>query len=394
MTTCLRDAAELFVDGDWVESKDQDPQGQVRLIQLADIGIGVFLNRSSRYLTSSKAKDLRCTYLNPGDVLIARMPDPIGRACVFPDLGRPCVTAVDVAILRPKREVSAEYLVNWINQPEFRARVAHEAKGATRKRISRRNLEGLPVRIPCGDEQRRIVTRIKECMGRVEEIEVLRAGSDKETAQLLRSFYRDLYRSLAARYTCVPLKSVGKVVGGGTPSKQNPSFWTGSIPWVSPKDMKCRDLESATDKISQAALDGSAAKLIEKPSVLFVVRGMILAHTLPVAISRVPLAINQDMKAITPQSDFEVDFVAAMLRGAEADLLRSVEVAGHGTRRLQTEHWERLPIPFVPKNEQLDLVSKVGEVERSIDMMRDSCPAQDVGKLREVILRKAFSGGL
>src|SRR5207237_2928811 len=90
----------IFIDGDWIESKDQDPSGEVRLIQLADVGDGVFRNRSSRVLTMEKAKELRCTFLQPGDVLVARMPDPLGRACIFPGVGRPAVTAVDVCILR------------------------------------------------------------------------------------------------------------------------------------------------------------------------------------------------------------------------------------------------------------------------------------------------------
>ena len=63
----------LMCDGDWIESKDQDPHGEVRLIQLADIGDGFFLNKSSRYLTYNKAKDLNCTFLNNGDILVARM---------------------------------------------------------------------------------------------------------------------------------------------------------------------------------------------------------------------------------------------------------------------------------------------------------------------------------
>src|SRR4051812_24815570 len=75
--------AGLFVDGDWVESKDQDPSGEVRLIQLADIGDGAYRDRSNRFMTKSKADELRCTTLLDGDVLIARMPDPLGRACVF-----------------------------------------------------------------------------------------------------------------------------------------------------------------------------------------------------------------------------------------------------------------------------------------------------------------------
>src|ERR1700737_2650024 len=90
----------VFTDGDWVESKDQDPQGDVRLIQLADVGDGVYLNRSSRFLTSRKAGELRCTFLETGDVLIARMPDPLGRACIFPGETRWCVTVVDVCVLR------------------------------------------------------------------------------------------------------------------------------------------------------------------------------------------------------------------------------------------------------------------------------------------------------
>src|SRR5882724_1620169 len=90
----------VFVDGDWVESKDQDPNGDVRLIQLADIGDGVYRDKSDRFMTKTKAEDLRCTFLNNGDVLIAWMPDPLGRACLFPGDAKASVTVVDVAIVR------------------------------------------------------------------------------------------------------------------------------------------------------------------------------------------------------------------------------------------------------------------------------------------------------
>jgi type I restriction enzyme S subunit len=64
--------AGVFCDGDWVESEDQDPTGDVRLIQLADVGDGEYRDRSSRFLTSEKARKLSCTFLEKGDVLIAR----------------------------------------------------------------------------------------------------------------------------------------------------------------------------------------------------------------------------------------------------------------------------------------------------------------------------------
>ncbi len=139
----------LFVDGDWVESKDQDPDGEVRLIQLADIGDGIFRNRSSRFLTLEKAKELRCTFLEPEDVLIARMPEPLGRACTFPGVGQPAVTAVDVCVLRPNHDrARPEWLVKAINSPDFRSSMEQFVRGTTRQRISRKNLGTLRLRVP------------------------------------------------------------------------------------------------------------------------------------------------------------------------------------------------------------------------------------------------------
>ena len=95
----------VFSDGDWVESKDQDPGGGVRLIQLADVGDGVYVNKSQRFLTPEKAIELGCTYLVSGDLLIARMPDPLGRACLFPGDPKRSVTVVDVCIIRTANEI-------------------------------------------------------------------------------------------------------------------------------------------------------------------------------------------------------------------------------------------------------------------------------------------------
>ena len=151
----------IFVDGDWIESKDQDPNGDVRLIQLADIGDGVFIDKSSRYLTSEKAKELKCTFLEPGDLLIARMPHPLGRACIFPKLGIPCITVVDVCIVRPEKKiVFSEWLKLLVNSHGFRKEINQYVTGTTRQRISRGNLEKLKFGVPPLEDQKRIVNLI------------------------------------------------------------------------------------------------------------------------------------------------------------------------------------------------------------------------------------------
>lgn len=160
----------VFKDGDWVESKDQDPNGDVRLIQLADIGDGGFRDRSSRFLTYEKAIKLRCTFLNKGDVLVARMPDPLGRACIFPGDKRKAVTVVDVCVVRPEdKDISNRWLMYFINAPEFRVVVASLQSGSTRRRISRKNLARLSFPVPPPNEQNRIVAEIEKQFSRLDE---------------------------------------------------------------------------------------------------------------------------------------------------------------------------------------------------------------------------------
>ena len=139
----------VFIDGDWVESKDQDPEGNVRLIQLADIGDGFYVNKSNRFLNRATAVQLGCTFLEKGDVLVARMPDPLGRACIFPGDKKLAVTVVDVCVVRGKNEhFDQKWLMYFINTPKFRERINELQSGSTRKRISRGNLSTLQLPIP------------------------------------------------------------------------------------------------------------------------------------------------------------------------------------------------------------------------------------------------------
>ena len=184
----LKDVAEggLFCDGDWVESKDQDPNGTIRLLQLADIGDGEFRDKSSRWLRPDQAERIGVTYVEEGDILIARMPDPLGRACIVPKLATPSITAVDVAILRLKREdVDSRWLMWWLNSPQTRATIAALASGTTRQRITRKNLEALDLFLPPIDEQRRIVETLDEGLQRLDSTRSL-VASQKASLQTLR----------------------------------------------------------------------------------------------------------------------------------------------------------------------------------------------------------------
>lgn len=201
-----------FVDGDWVESKDQDPAGDVRLIQLADVGDGEYRNRSERFLTSQKAAELGCTFLEPGDLLVARMPDPLGRACIFPGDQKRSVTVVDVAIVRPRNpEVNARWLMYCINAPLFRRFVASLQSGSTRQRISRKNLAKIVFPLPPVDWQGEVVAEIEKQFSRLDEAVV---NLKRVKANL-------------KRYKAAILQSAvdGRLLGDGSAASESPANW-------------------------------------------------------------------------------------------------------------------------------------------------------------------------
>lgn len=144
------------------------------------------------------------------------------------------------------------------------------------------------------------------------------------------------------------LCALGVLKGGGTPSKARDDFWDGHIPWVSPKDMKVDYIDAAQMSITDAAVTGSAVNLIEPKSVLFVVRGMILAHSFPVAVSNVPLTINQDMKAIILKKPEMAEYVLQALKGLTPEMLERVQRSSHGTCRIEGRDYNDFLIPVPP----------------------------------------------
>jgi type I restriction enzyme S subunit len=158
-------------DGDWILKEDYSDSG-VRLIQIGDIGIGKFLGKSCRYITTERAKELGCNLIDPkSDILISRMPDPIGRACLAPNLSTPYIVAVDIAIFKPNFSVSRDYLIQILNFRRTLEVVDNLASGGTRRRISRKNLENISIPIPSPCVQRKIAAILSSVDAVIEQTE-------------------------------------------------------------------------------------------------------------------------------------------------------------------------------------------------------------------------------
>ncbi len=158
----------------------------------------------------------------------------------------------------------------------------------------------------------------------------------------------------------VTLKELGQWSGGGTPSKAKPEYWTsGKIPWVSPKDMKMEHIIDSEDHITKVAIEESTAKLIPAGSILIVTRSGILSHTLPVAVTTVPVTVNQDLKALTPKDGVLPEYVAWALRCFAREILNTCSKQGTTVNSIETAALHRFEIPLAPLDQQKQIVAEI-----------------------------------
>lgn len=192
------------------------------------------------------------------------------------------------------------------------------------------------------------------------------------------------------------LADVGEWSGGGTPTSTEDAFWGGDIPWVTPKDMKLRHLVSSQDTITPAAVENSAAKMIDAGSVLFVTRSGILAHSFPVATIGVTSTINQDLKAITPFEVIDVEYLGWALRALSRKILKSCSKHGTTVHSIEVPTLKGFGIPVPPLNEQRRIVAKIEELIVLLEKSAESLilAREQLHACRYSVLKRAFEGRL
>ena len=204
-------------------------------------------------------------------------------------------------------------------------------------------------------------------------------------------------RELPSGWTNITLADAGPLVGGKTPSKSSSAYWDrGTVPWISPKDMKSFVLVKSEDMITPHAVDDAGMEVLPVDSVLMVTRSGILEHTFPVAITTMETSINQDIKALRPSRRILSRYAAYALRSFGPEILTQCSKEGTTVASVNTEALEKFPLPLAPRDEQKRITAKLDAVLAKVDMCHtrlDRVP-QILNKFREAVLEAAVSGRL
>lgn len=158
----LSDMCIMFEDGDWIESKDQSDDG-IRLLQTGNIGEGKFLEKEGkeRFISRETFEKLKCKEVFSGDILISRLPEPVGRACLVPEKKQRMITAVDCTICRiDDKKIRRRYLCYYLQSANYYTQLKNSITGTTRKRISRKNLGNIEIKIPNDKKQEEVIKQL------------------------------------------------------------------------------------------------------------------------------------------------------------------------------------------------------------------------------------------
>ena len=197
--------------------------------------------------------------------------------------------------------------------------------------------------------------------------------------------------------TMTPLRELGEWSGGNTPSKANSAYWdNGTVPWVSPKDMKVDEIASSEDRITDLALADGRVSMVAAGSVLFVTRSGILSHTFPVAVTKLPVTINQDLKALSPKAGVSPKYVAHAVRGASQRILKECSKHGTTVASVDTKALLDFEIPMVALDEQRRIVA---EIEKHFSRLDEAVAnlqrvKANLKRYRNAVLASALSGGI
>jgi type I restriction enzyme S subunit len=230
--------------------------------------------------------------------------------------------------------------------------------GAGRNRVlNKRDFLKIELALPKVAEQQKIAA----CLGSLDDLIAAESRKLKALLHHKEGLMQQLFPQLgevvprlrfpefhdAREWQTRKLGNLVLIQSGGTPSKANPAFWDGSIPWVSAKDMKRLLLEDTEDHISIAAVD-NGARVVPAGTLLMLTRGMTLLKDVPICLLGREMSFNQDVKGLRPKMGANGVFLAFALLANKQRLLKMVDIAGHGTGKLNTDELEAFEL-VVPR---------------------------------------------
>ena len=396
----LASLCEVFTDGNWIESKDQSSDG-IRLIQTGNIGEGEFKAREdkSRFISADTFSRLNCLEIFEGDCLISRLPDPVGRSCLLPKNNGRMITAVDCTVLRFKKDYLEPKFFNYYTQSqEYLNSVDSLTSGATRKRISRKNLGSVKIPVPPPKEQKRIVTILDKAFAEIEQARALAKKNLNNARELFESYLQQVFSQRGEGWVEGSLQSfVEESCSLSYGIVQPGNDFDGGLPVVRPTDLQSKFIFKEGLKLIDPSLaDSYQRTALVGNELLLCVRG----STGVVSIATEELAGANVTRGIVP-----VRFDSSVMEQRygyyqfiSKGIQDQIKASTYGAALMQINIRDLKKLVFVapPLKLQSMAVEKLDRIAEETEKLESVyfSKVAALDELKKSILQQAFSGQL
>lgn len=343
----------------------------VHYLRVANVQDG-YLDLSEMSKIELSRHDLNRYTVLPGDVLMNEGGDldQLGRGALWRGEFNPCVHQNHVFVVRCKPTLLPNYLNVWTATSPARRFFLRVGKQTTNlASISKNSLGGLPVAVPPLPEQQAIAEALSDTDALIESLELLvtkKRHIKQGTMQELLTGKKRL-SGFSGDWKIARLDELGTWKGGMTPSMQNLSYWhMGTVPWISSGDVKSVLLTTTGFSITAAAIKQGITTLLPANSIVVVTRSGILRKYLPVAMNMIPMAINQDIKALIPNDQVISSYLLHTLIGHGDEILARCMKAGTTVESIEFPWMKAFTIPLPPLPEQTAIATILSDMDTEI----------------------------
>jgi type I restriction enzyme S subunit len=328
-------------------------------------------------------KDFSQFRLNRNDLLFNRTNsiDWVGKTSLFDRDGDYLFASYLIRIVVDTALADPEFLNYYLNADLMQCRLKQPAtRGVSQSNISATKLRSLQLPLPPLPEQCAIAHVLRTVQRAKEATEKIIAAARQLKSSLMRHLFTygpvmveeaDSVRPaeteigpLPEHWEVVELGDHADLATGGTPSRDNPAYWGGAIPWVKTGEVNYRTIISAGETISQEGLENSNARLFPAGTLLVAMYGQGITRG-RVAILGIEATTNQACAAVFPQESLDRDFLYfAFIFGYER-----IREMGHGAnqRNLSMAMLKSVKIPLPPLDEQRTISRLLFPIQKKIE---------------------------
>lgn len=332
-----------------------------------------------------------------GDVLYGKLRPYLDKAVLADREG---IATTELLVLRPKPEISPEFLACVLHSPAFIDFAMQGVTGAQHPRTSWAHVRNFEV----PDWNIRVQESIAGLLWSLYRLRMSTEAAIESASGLKRSAMQQLF-ARALRGEVQKETEVGhipegwevatidkhfSVVSGGTPSRGNDSYWVGgTIPWVKTTEVKYSVITETEEHITRAGLDGSAAKMLGPGTLLMAMYGQGVTRG-KVGILGIEASCNQACAAMTPKDD---DVLPRYLYHYLTSRYEAIRSLAHGGQQqnLNLDIVRKIDVP-VPSttDEQQEIVDVLDSLDRKVDLHRRKRAVLD--QLFKSLLHKLMTG--